>query len=98
MNKISLEQVNSVKYVMRDALGEDAKWIDTEIQDDGDFLLVLVETSLTHSSELTDKMVKTAAAILEDQIVLRQGEIAWMVNICHLGALLESEAGGQMQD
>ena len=95
MNNISLQQVNSIKCALRETLGEEAKWIDTEIQDGGDFLLVLVETTFSQSCEFTEKMLKTATSVMNAEIQSKQGEIAWMVNICHREALLDSAVCGE---
>jgi len=95
---ISPVTAQAVRLELRQQLGESVKWIDTEIHDDGEFLLVLVETDLQIESDLTARMLREAAAVLVSFIAPRKGEHAWMVNINHRGALLESDVGGRVQD
>jgi hypothetical protein len=98
MATISQVTVNSAKLALQRVLHEEAKWIRTEIQDEGEFLLVLIETDFVSASDATQHVLDQAGAVLTSFIPPRKGEHAWMVNITHRDALLDSNVGGLIQD
>lgn len=98
MGPISEKNAQTIRYELRQVLDDHVKWIDAEIQDGGDFLLVSIETDFVQATEATEKILKTAAAVVSARIAPRFEEHAWMVNIGHGGALIDSETGGLAQD
>ena len=98
MATISHATADSAKQALQRVLHEEAKWIKTEIQDEGEFLLVLIETDFVCASDATQHVLDQAGAVLTSFIPPRKGEHAWMVNITHRDALLDSTVGGLIEN
>jgi hypothetical protein len=76
------------------ALRRLVRGVQTEIQDEGEFLLVRIEQD-TDGQIVTSEIIDIAASILNALIPARSGEHAWMVNVERRGAVLDSEVGSR---
>lgn len=90
----SIAEAYATREISR-ALVDLVRSVQTEIQDDGEFLLVRIEKESPNSDVEVEQIIKTAASVLERCIQSRSGDYAWMVNVEHRGSLLDSEVGGR---
>jgi predicted component of type VI protein secretion system len=93
MRKIDPENANLVVERISASLGQLARTVNTEIQDDGEFLLVRVEQD-PYDDKAPGQIVKIASSIL-DELLEPRADFAWMVNVERRGVLVESEVGGR---
>lgn len=96
MGPINATAVESATKDISTTLLDLVRDVRTEIQDNGEFLLVRLEKESAGSAREVEQMIKTAASILERHVPLRLGDYAWMVNIEYRGALLDSDVGGKL--
>ena len=94
MRRIDTATERAASEMLSSALRPLVRGVQTEIQDEGEFLLVRIEQD-TDGANLTSQIIDIAVSILNPLIPARSGEHAWMVNVERRGALLDSEVGGR---
>ena len=70
--------------------------ISFELQDDWQFLLVVVKVSALESRDQIVTFLKKAQDIAEKSLPWRRGDYSWMVNVVKDGVVVESVFGGDL--
>ena len=96
MGPINATAVESATKDISTTLLDLVRDVRTEIQDNGEFLLVRLEKESAGSEGEVARIINTAASILERNVQPRLGDYAWMVNVEYRGSLLDSEVGGKL--
>lgn len=90
---ITQEMIYKILKFFEIQIGKKDDSVSFEIQEDGQFILVLVMIDEYDLFSISEKM-KNAAYFLNELIPTRKGEYSWMINFKKNGEIFESFFGG----